>query len=107
MSASGSPEYWLHHGLSSACVRVDTFYGRVKTQLWAYGDQFIDGLLAMHEFTKVKEFRFHGLSSVVLAITGSPTIASNFIIGDNYLANVWPLRNLTSNRILAVKKVAH
>ena len=42
---SGSPEYWWKHGFASACARVDTFYGRVETQLWAYGDQFIDGLL--------------------------------------------------------------
>ena len=104
---SGSPEYWSKHGASSACVRVDTFYGRVKTQLWAYGDEFIDGLLTIHSFSKLAEIRFHGLSSLALALTGSPRLASHCSFGDKILTNLWPVRHLASNRMLAVEKLAH
>ena len=104
---SGSPEYWSKHGLSSACVRVDTFYGRVKTQLWAYGDEFIDGILTLNGFRTIAEMRFHGLSSLALALTGSPRFASRCVIGDRFLTNRWPIRHLASNRMLAVEKLAH
>jgi SAM-dependent methyltransferase len=101
---SGSPEYWSNHGTSSACVRVETFYGRVKTQLWAYGDEFIDGLLTIHAFSTIAEIRFHGLSSLALAITASPRFASRCVIGDRFLTNRWPIRYIASNRMLAVEK---
>lgn len=103
---SGSPEYWRKHGLSSPCARVDSFYGRQQTQLWVYGDEFIDGLLVIQGFKKQKEFRFHGLTSVALAMTGSPNVAAKFCWGDRCIANVWPFNRAASNRILAVKKLA-
>lgn len=104
---SGSPEYWHKHGLSSACARVDSFYGKQRTQLWVYGDEFIDGLLAIHGFRKHKEIRFHGLTSVILAITGSPIFAAKFVWGDQRITNIWPFSSVASNRILAVEKLAH
>jgi len=104
---SSSPDYWSVHGASAACVRVETFYGRVKTQLWAYGDEFIDGLLTIHAFRKLAEIRFHGLSSLALALTGSPRLATHCVIGDKILTNHWPIRCLASNRMLAVEKLAH
>jgi SAM-dependent methyltransferase len=104
---SGSPEYWSKHGPSAACVRVETFYGDVKTQLWAYGDQFIDGLLTMHSFRTIKELRFHGISSLALALTGCPDLASHCVMGDEFFANRWPIRYLASNRMLAVEKLTH
>lgn len=104
---SGSPDYWLNHGLFSPCVRVDTFYGRIDTQLWAYGDQFIDGLLAVYDFRKIIELRFHGISSLVLAMTGSPRLASHCLVADRFLANHWPFSCLASNRMLAVEKLTH
>lgn len=104
---SGSAEYWLEHGISAPCSRVRTFYGGVETQLWAYSDQFVDGLLAVHGFETIRETRFHGMSSLVLAVTGSPRFSSRFVFCDSWLANMWPVRHFTSNRILAVKKLAH
>jgi SAM-dependent methyltransferase len=103
---SGSPEYWWKHGPSAVCVCVDTFYGRVETQLWAYGDQFIDTLLVGQGLQTVKEFRFHAISSIILALTGSPTIASRFVLADSGIANIWPFKHVASNRMLAVKKPA-
>lgn len=102
---SNSPEYWWKHGFSAPSVLVDTFYGGVKTQLWAYSDQFVDGLLARNDFDSVKERRFHGLSSVVLAVTRSPHLASYFVLGDKLFANLPLIRALASNRMLAVKKL--
>jgi SAM-dependent methyltransferase len=101
---SASPEYWRAHGRSSPCVRVKSFYGSQTTQLWVYGDEFINGLLAINGFSKLKETRFHGISSVVLAITGSPCTAARCVWGDHFTANLWPIRNITSNRLLAVEK---
>jgi SAM-dependent methyltransferase len=103
---SGCVEYWRKYGLSAACVRVESFYGAARTQLWVYGDEFINGLLAIHSFKTQKEARFHGVSSMVLAITGSPHVASRFVWRDRKLANLWPIRNMASNRILAVEKLA-
>ena len=104
---SGSPDYWLQHGLSAPCVRTTTFYGKVSTQLWAYGDQFIDNLLNNNNFKRLNELRFHGISSAALAVTKSPRLSSYFTVADHYLANLWPIRHLASNRILAVEKLAH
>jgi SAM-dependent methyltransferase len=103
---SGSPEYWQEHGLSSACTLVDSFYGSIKTQLWVYADRFIDELLKTHHFKTLKERRFHGLSSILLAITSSPKIASRFTFADQHLSRIWPFRYVASNRMLAVKKLA-
>ena len=102
---SGSLEYRLQYGVSS-CLPVTAFYGNGQTQLWAYGDEFIDGILALYRFKIIREKRFHGLSSIVLSLTNSPQLASRFLWKDSRLANLWPIRSITSNRMLAVKKLA-
>ena len=89
-----------------ACIRVESFYGSLATHLWVYGDGFINGLLAASGFSLLTERRFHALSSVALAITKSPRIASKFTPGDSFLAQCWPLRLIASNRILALEKFA-
>ena len=104
---SGSFEYWRKHGPSSPCVRVNTFYGGVKTELWAYGDGFVDGILTLNGFKTIAESRFHAVTSLALAATGSPRIANYFSVGDQFLANLWPIRYVASNRILAVEKPTH
>jgi hypothetical protein len=104
---SGSPEYWGRIGISAQCSLVKSFYGEQATQLWVYGDEFIDGLLALSAFKTLKEIRFHGLSSFALALFGSPKFAARCVLGDKYIANIWPVRKMSSNRMLAVEKPAH
>jgi SAM-dependent methyltransferase len=103
---SGSPEYWRTHGPFASCKCVNSFYGSVKTQLWVYGDRFIDNLLSQHKLTTQKEERFHGVSSIVLSLSGAPGLAARFVLGDRMLANIWPVSTVASNRILAIKKLA-
>jgi SAM-dependent methyltransferase len=103
---SASFEYIKKNGFSNGCCRVETFYGRVPTNIWVYGDGFIDGLMAASGFERVAETRFHALSSVVLAATKSPTFAARFTPGDRVIAQIWPFRTIASNRILAVEKIA-
>jgi SAM-dependent methyltransferase len=76
---------WNNRG-SRSCLRVKTFYGSLATYLWVYADGFIDGLLSASGFKPITEFRFHALSSVVLAATNSPRIASLFTWGDSVMA---------------------
>jgi hypothetical protein len=102
---SASFEYLRRNGFSRACCRVETFYGKVPTWVWVYGDGFIDGLLAASGFDRIIEARFHALSSVVLALTKSPAIAARFTFGDQAIAQIWPFRAIASNRILAVEKL--
>jgi SAM-dependent methyltransferase len=89
-----------------ACIRVKSFYGSFETHLWVYGDGFIDGLLAASGFTLLTERSFHALSSVALAITNSPRIATTFTLWDSFFAQCWPLKLIASNRILALEKFA-
>lgn len=103
---SASFEYLSRNGFSRGCCRVETFYGRVPTHVWVYGDGFVDGLLTASGFGQLEETRFHAFSSVVLAFTKSPAIAARFTLGDRTIAQVWPLRAIASNRILAVEKLA-
>ena len=101
---SGSPDHWINHGFEAPCVLATTFYGSLKTDLWVYGDQFIDGLIATTGFKVLLEKRFHCLSSLVLAVTGTPTLATRCVYGDSLFARIWPIRKLASNRFLAVEK---
>jgi SAM-dependent methyltransferase len=103
---SASFEYlWLQKA-SGACVRVKSFYGSFETYLWVYGDGFVNGLLAASGFRLLAERRFHALSSLALAITKSPRIATWFTTGDSLWAQMWPLKLIASNRILALEKFA-
>jgi SAM-dependent methyltransferase len=103
---SASSEHLWNKRSWRSCLRVKTFYGSLATYLWVYGDGFIDGLLLASGFKPITEFRFHALSSAVLAATNSPRIASLFTWGDSFLAQTWPFRLIASNRILAVEKSA-
>jgi len=103
---SASFEFLLRNGFSRGCCRVETFYGRVPTHVWVYGDAFVDRLLAASGFATITERRFHALSSIVLAATGSPALAARFTYGDRRIAQVWPFRTIASNRILAIEKSA-
>jgi SAM-dependent methyltransferase len=103
---SASFEYLGKGSFSRGCCRVDTFYGNAPTKIWVYGDGFINGLLASSGFSPIREKRFHAISSIALAIFGSPAIASKFTLGDPIIAQIWPFRAIASNRILAIEKLA-
>lgn len=104
---SASFEYLWPRKASGACVRVKSFYGSFETYLWVYGDGFVNGLLAASGFRLLAERRFHALSTVALAITKSPRIATWFTLGDSLFAQIWPLKLIASNRILALEKFAN
>jgi SAM-dependent methyltransferase len=103
---SASFEHLCRYPRWQSCLRVKTFYGSLPTQLWVYGDGFIDGLLSASGLRPICDVRFHALSSVILAVTNSPKLASWFTCGDRLLAQFWPLRSIASNRILAIEKPA-
>jgi SAM-dependent methyltransferase len=104
---SGSPEYWRTYGINKPCVYVETFYGDARTNLWAYDDSFIDGLLTLNGFETLRQLRFLGVPSLVLAVTGCADFAVHFSWADLELSNHWPFKKLASNRILAVKKTGN
>lgn len=103
---SRSFEHRWEHRHSYACARVTTFYGGVKTHVWTYGDEFVDGLLLASKCRFYREFRFHGASTVALACSGSPAFATYFTFADRWLAQCWPVRNIASNRLVLVEKFA-
>jgi SAM-dependent methyltransferase len=103
---SASPEYFRENAFRRNCCRVRTFYGTAPTYLWVYGDGFIDGLLSAFGFGRVAEKKFHILSSIMYALTGSVQVAARFAVADSILARVWPFNRAAANRILAVEKLA-
>jgi SAM-dependent methyltransferase len=102
---SGSFEYRFKDNFSRNCCRIETFYGNAATHLWVYSDEFFDGILSSANFSLRAERRFHALSSVALAITNSSAKASLFTFADGWLAQIWPFRNIASNRMLVVEKL--
>ena len=104
---SASPEYSRENPFQRNCCRVKTFYGEAPTYLWVYGDGFVDGLLSAFGFARIAEERFHILSSIVYAISGSITIASRCAATDKVFRRVWPFKLAAANRMLAVEKLAN
>ncbi len=104
---SGSAEYIWQRGFGSSAARFVTFFGQETTYVWAYGDRFINGIIAVNGLKIVRSRWLHCLSALALAVVHNPTWSTPLAATDCVVARLPVFRAIASNRILVAEKVAH